>query len=123
MPTHVSQSVRELKELGRNLYAAMRSDFEVNSNASALPLDYFERIVTWYQAHKGDATMMDDVMEACGRAGLSASDADELRDYADTLYRSPSPFSSTQSHSSAKVNPLGALTCRYSIVVTCWEIR
>lgn len=25
MPTHVSQSVRELKELGRNLYAAMRS--------------------------------------------------------------------------------------------------
>lgn len=26
MPTHVSQSVRELKELGRNLYAAMRSD-------------------------------------------------------------------------------------------------
>ena len=38
MPTHVSQSVRELKELGRNLYAAMRSDFEVNSNASALPL-------------------------------------------------------------------------------------
>ncbi|MDB6790042.1 hypothetical protein [Bifidobacterium longum] len=87
MPTHVSQSVRELKELGRNLYAAMRSDFEVNSNASALPLDYFERIVTWYQAHKGDATMMDDVMEACGRAGLSASDADELRDYADTLFQ------------------------------------
>lgn len=65
----------------------MRSDFEVNSNASALPLDYFERIVTWYQAHKGDATMMDDVMEACGRAGLSASDADELRDYADTLFQ------------------------------------
>lgn len=27
MPTRVSQSVRELKELGRNLYAAMRSDF------------------------------------------------------------------------------------------------
>lgn len=31
--------------------------------------------------------MLDDVMEACGRAGLSASDADELRDYADTLFQ------------------------------------
>lgn len=36
MPTHVSQDVKELKELGRNLYAAMRSDFEMNPNASAL---------------------------------------------------------------------------------------
>lgn len=87
MPTHVSANVKELKELGRNLYAAMRSDFEVNPNASALPLDYFEPIVTWYQAHKDDTAMMDDVMEACGRAGLSASDADELRDYADTLFQ------------------------------------
>lgn len=87
MPTHVSQSVKELKELGRNLYAAMRSDFEVNPNASALPLDYFEHIIAWYQAHKDDTAMMDDVMEACGRAGLSASDADELRDYADTLFQ------------------------------------
>lgn len=87
MPTRVSQSVRELKELGRNLYAAMRSDFEVNPNASALPLDYFEPIAAWYQAHKDDATMMDDVMEACGRAGLSASDVNELRDYADTLFQ------------------------------------
>lgn len=87
MPTHVSQSVKELKELGRNLYAAMRSDFEVNPNASALPLDYFEPIAAWYQAHKDDATMMDDVMEACGRAGLSASDVNELRDYVGTLFQ------------------------------------
>lgn len=87
MPTRVSQSVRGLKELGRNLYAAMRSDFEVNPNASALPLDYFEPIVTWYQAHKDEPTMLDDVMEACGRAGLSASDADELRDYVGTLFQ------------------------------------
>lgn len=84
MPTHVSQSVRELKELGRNLYAAMRSDFEVNSNASALPLDYFERIVTWYQAHKGDATMMDDVMELaaapdCPQATLTNSEITRTR--------------------------------------------
>lgn len=87
MPTHVSQSVKELKELGRNLYAAMRSDFEVTPNASALPLDYFEHIAAWYQAHKGDATMMDDVMEACVRAGLSARDAEELRDYVGTLFQ------------------------------------
>lgn len=87
MPTHVSQDVKELKELGRNLYSAMGSDFEMNPNASALPLDYFEHIITWYQAHKGDATMLDDVMEACGRAGLSASDVNELRDYADTLFQ------------------------------------
>lgn len=45
MPTHVSQDVKELKELGRNLYAAMRSDFEMNPNASALQIDYFERII------------------------------------------------------------------------------
>ena len=87
MPTHVSQNVRDLKELGRNLYAAMRSDFEVNPNASALPLECFEQIAAWYQAHKDDTAMMDDVMESCGRAGLSASDADELRDYADTLFQ------------------------------------
>ncbi len=86
MPTHVSQNVRDLKELGRNLYAAMRSDFEVNPNASALPLECFEQIAAWYQAHKDDTAMMDDVMEACGRAGLSANDVTELRDYADTLF-------------------------------------
>ena len=49
MPTHVSQSVKELKELGRNLYTAMRSDFEVNPNASALPLDYFEHTTLGYK--------------------------------------------------------------------------
>lgn len=87
MPTHVSQSVKELKELGRNLYTAMRSDFEVNPNASALPLDCFEHIIAWYQAHKDDTAMLNDVMEACGRAGLSASDVNELRDYADTLFQ------------------------------------
>lgn len=31
--------------------------------------------------------MLDDVMEACGRAGLSARDADELRDYVGTLFQ------------------------------------
>lgn len=87
MPTHVSQNVRELKELGRNLYAAMRSDFEVNPNASELPIDYFEHIIAWYRDHKDDTAMLNDVMEACGRAGLSASDVNELRDYADTLFQ------------------------------------
>ena len=56
MPTHVSANVKELKELGRNLYAVMRSDFEVNPNASALPIDYFEHIVTWYCASLKDIT-------------------------------------------------------------------
>lgn len=87
MPTHVSQDVKELKELGRNLYAAMRSDFEMNPNASALQIDYFERIIAWYRAHKDDTAMLNDVMEACGRAGLSARDADELRDYVGTLFQ------------------------------------
>lgn len=71
------RTLRNSRSWGRNLYAAMRSDFEVNPNASALPIDYFEHIIAWYQAHKDDTAMLNDVMEACGRAGLSASDVNE----------------------------------------------
>lgn len=88
MPTHVSANVKELKELGKNLYAAMRSDWEVNPNAPSLPIDYFKTIVAWFQAHRDDPSMMDDVLESCTRAGLSADDRSELQDYlSGTLFR------------------------------------
>ncbi|MFR1219978.1 MAG: hypothetical protein ACLSDW_07900 [Bifidobacterium longum] len=37
MPTHVSANVKELKELGKNLYAAMRADWEVNPQRAVSP--------------------------------------------------------------------------------------
>ncbi|NMM98129.1 hypothetical protein [Bifidobacterium olomucense] len=88
MPTHVSKEHQQLKDLGKALYAAMRSDYEYNAYATELDKSDYETIKAASESY-GDS-FKTEAIESVNHAGLGASDVrsvlDWVEEHADDLH-------------------------------------